>query len=204
MHVTAVSPYGCDGSPWCHGWEITDQFYIQYPEGGDGSCDSHPEAGPGCMYCDPDQCYYAPVPQNVALPVGEPDIEGLVPTSYRLGQVLTPYSGPLLRIDGLNGNATSTAAANAAGSASAAVRANGIRALAMSVPVDATKPRVLVRVYSLTGRLVRDLVNESVAPGDYVIGWDGLDATGRPVQPGVYIALMVAGSYRATTRLIIK
>jgi hypothetical protein len=204
FHLGAQSPYGCDGSPWCHSSAITDEFYVSNPLGGDGSCT--PDAGPGCMYCTVDQCFYAPVPQNVALPVGEPDIAGLIPTTYHLGQVLTPYAGPLLRMEGAGGAATSASTAAAAGSATAAVRANGIRALSVAVPSDAggKKPQVSIKVYSLAGRLVRDLVNGAVDPGEYVIGWDGLDATGRAVQPGVYIAVMTAGTYRGIQRLIIK
>jgi hypothetical protein len=86
----------------------------------------------------------------------------------------------------------------------ASVRSYGIRALAVDVPHEGNRIPVTVRVYSLTGRLVRVLVHETVQPGSYVVGWDGNDASVRAVQPGVYIALMTAGTYRGVQRLLIK
>ncbi|MEK6769488.1 MAG: FlgD immunoglobulin-like domain containing protein, partial [Gemmatimonadota bacterium] len=68
---------------------------------------------------------------------------------------------------------------------------------------SSTPTPVMVRVYSLTGVLVRELVREGVAPGEYVVGWDGADRDGRPVPPGVYIAVMTAGSFRGMQRLIV-
>ena len=48
---------------------------------------------------------------------------------------------------------------------------------------------VQVRIYDLGGHLVRALVEQrSVSTGVYAIGWDGRDAGGRLVPPGVYYA----------------
>ncbi len=87
---------------------------------------------------------------------------------------------------------------------SALVRVHGVRGLAFSVTRAAAQAPVTIRVYSLAGRLIRVLVNEHLAPGVYEIGWDGLDESGRRAAPGVYLAVMSAGSFRATQRLILK
>jgi len=53
---------------------------------------------------------------------------------------------------------------------------------------------VSLRVYDLTGRLVRTLVNESQQPGHYEVSWDGLDNSGRRVISGIYVYRIAVGS----------
>jgi hypothetical protein len=113
----------------------------------------------------------------------------------------------MFRIEGQGGAVGGESAVMTDEVAVASVRAHGIRALRVAVPLaagGAAMSRVTVRVYSLAGRLVRVLLDEDVEPGSYVVGWDGLDQSGRPVLPGVYIAIMNAESYRGVQRLIIK
>jgi hypothetical protein len=187
FHVTATSAYGCQGEAWCQTTAVTTPVRWE---------------GPGSCQCEwPDFCI--PCEENVAL---LPDVVvagSATPSAYRLGQVLTTYTGPLVRLEGMGGGAAASAALSPT-DAMGSVRAYGIRALAVDVPREAAGTPVVVRVYSLTGRLVRVLADEVVEPGSYVIGWDGADATGRTVQPGVYIAVMTAGSYRGVQRLLIK
>jgi hypothetical protein len=45
-----------------------------------------------------------------------------------------------------------------------------------------------VAVYDLTGRIVRNLVSDSVAAGRYALIWDGTNNEGASVPPGVYLA----------------
>jgi hypothetical protein len=45
-----------------------------------------------------------------------------------------------------------------------------------------------VAVYDLSGRLVRDVSTSTVTAGIYAPVWDGTDAAGSPVPPGVYLA----------------
>ena len=46
--------------------------------------------------------------------------------------------------------------------------------------------RIEVRVFDVSGRLVRLLADRSFAPGKYSLTWDGADAEGRQVARGVY------------------
>ncbi len=47
--------------------------------------------------------------------------------------------------------------------------------------------RAALRVYDLSGRLVRELVDGIVAAGPQAVAWDGLDAHGQPASSGVYL-----------------
>ena len=55
-----------------------------------------------------------------------------------------------------------------------------------------TSPMSL-RIYDVTGALVRELINAPISSGRTAGVWDGRDASGRIVAPGVYIARMEAG-----------
>ncbi|HEX8692345.1 MAG TPA: FlgD immunoglobulin-like domain containing protein [Longimicrobium sp.] len=82
------------------------------------------------------------------------------------------------------------------------VRRHGITALAFAVP-DGEPVRVQVKVYDARGRLVRRLVDETHEPGAYRVQWDGADERGAKAAPGVYVAVMEAPGFRATTRLVV-
>jgi flagellar hook assembly protein FlgD len=46
---------------------------------------------------------------------------------------------------------------------------------------------VAVKVYGLTGRLVKVLLSGSQAAGTQSVPWDGTDFNGNPVAAGIYI-----------------
>ena len=49
-----------------------------------------------------------------------------------------------------------------------------------------SQTRVKVAVYDVTGRLVKELRDEVMTPGEYTINWDGRDSRSEEVGPGVY------------------
>lgn len=53
---------------------------------------------------------------------------------------------------------------------------------------------VTIRIYDITGNLIRGLVDEDYAPGAYQIRWDGKNDDGDRVASGVYIYIIKAGS----------
>jgi uncharacterized Ntn-hydrolase superfamily protein len=63
--------------------------------------------------------------------------------------------------------------------------------------VDRQQP-VTLTIYDLLGREVVTLVDETKAPGQYVVTWD---ATGRP--SGIYLYRMMSGSFAATRKLLL-
>jgi hypothetical protein len=83
-----------------------------------------------------------------------------------------------------------------------AVRKHGITALAFAVPKGA-EANVRIRIYSSTGQFVRTLLDETEQPGSYRVQWDKKDERGVLVAPGVYVAIMEAPGFRATTKLVI-
>ncbi len=67
---------------------------------------------------------------------------------------------------------------------------------------DAGAASARVRLYSVAGRLVRELVAPT-ASGEVVVAWDGLDASGRPVPAGLYFARASWGDALGSTRLVV-
>lgn len=59
-----------------------------------------------------------------------------------------------------------------------------------------------VRVHDVSGRLVATLWDGAAPAGDQALAWDGRDANGRAVAPGVYLASAVTDAGRASTRVV--
>jgi len=62
---------------------------------------------------------------------------------------------------------------------------------------------VSLRVYDISGALVRTLVDRSHAPGSYEVQWNGHDASGRAVASGVYFYRLEAKGYTQTRRMVL-
>jgi hypothetical protein len=60
---------------------------------------------------------------------------------------------------------------------------------------------VSVRIYDVSGRLVRTLVERLVPAGEHAVAWDGRDTDGRRVAAGVYFTTFRAGAYEETQKL---
>lgn len=62
---------------------------------------------------------------------------------------------------------------------------------------------VRLAIYDALGREVARVVDETMAPGTYSVSWDGQDAFGRRLAPGVYVYRLDAGTFSATQRLTV-
>ncbi|HID92941.1 MAG TPA: T9SS type A sorting domain-containing protein [bacterium (Candidatus Stahlbacteria)] len=62
---------------------------------------------------------------------------------------------------------------------------------------------VSLRIFDLTGRLIRALVNESQKPGSYKVVWDGRDAAGRELPNGIYFCQLQATNYVNTKKIML-
>ena len=70
-----------------------------------------------------------------------------------------------------------------------------------TLPLD---KRVSVRVYDMTGRLVRTLVNdEYYAEGTHSVVWNGLSDSGHAVASGQYIYTLEWGQFRQARRMVL-
>jgi hypothetical protein len=62
---------------------------------------------------------------------------------------------------------------------------------------------VCLNVYSVNGRLVRNMVAEYQSGGYKEVTWDGRDNQGNQVPSGVYFYQLVASEYLATKRMLL-
>jgi hypothetical protein len=62
---------------------------------------------------------------------------------------------------------------------------------------------VELRVYDVSGSLVRTLADGVFEPGSYDRAWDGKDNAGRPVASGVYFARLTAESENVNRKLVL-
>jgi hypothetical protein len=60
-----------------------------------------------------------------------------------------------------------------------------------------------LRVFDVSGRLVRVLVNESLPRGPHAARWDGFDQSGSRAAPGVYFYRMVADEFSSVRKLVV-
>ncbi len=63
--------------------------------------------------------------------------------------------------------------------------------------------RVVARVYSPAGRLVKTLVDTQLPAGEHFVPWDGTDERGNRVASGVYFVFAEAGADRASRKVVL-
>ena len=71
------------------------------------------------------------------------------------------------------------------------------------VPGIESTVAVSLRIYDLSGRLVRVLVDDAQSPGAHEAEWDGRDAVGHHAGSGVYFYRLEAGTYSATQKMVL-
>ncbi len=62
---------------------------------------------------------------------------------------------------------------------------------------------VALKIYDISGRLVKSLVNGKVDAGKHTINWNACDDAGRNLPSGVYFLKFEAGDYSATEKLLL-
>jgi hypothetical protein len=72
--------------------------------------------------------------------------------------------------------------------------------ISFDVPVAG---RVSVQVFDLSGRLVRTLVDASLAAASHVVPWDGTDDAGQRVASGAYHCRVTTTSTTATAKMLL-
>jgi hypothetical protein len=73
--------------------------------------------------------------------------------------------------------------------------------VALPAGAAGTVDRVSVRVYAVTGALVRELY-DGMATGDFSVRWDGTDNRGVHIASGTYYAQIRAGADNRTLKLV--
>jgi len=72
-----------------------------------------------------------------------------------------------------------------------------------AIPTSTGAVPVALRIYDLSGRIVRSLDQGTREAGLHTVRWDGTDATGHLLGGGVYFARITAGPFAATRRLVL-
>lgn len=62
---------------------------------------------------------------------------------------------------------------------------------------------VTLKIYDITGRLVKTLLRESLPAGYYTVQWDGTGERGEGVAGGVYLYRLDAGDYVKTRKMLL-
>ncbi len=75
--------------------------------------------------------------------------------------------------------------------------------LRYAIPGSAGDVAVRLRIFDLSGRLVRTLESGTRGPGVHVLTWNGRDDAGRALGAGIYFGRVTAGPYAATRRLVL-
>jgi len=66
---------------------------------------------------------------------------------------------------------------------------------------DCAQCLVRIEIYNLRGELVRVLVNEQQAPGEYSVIWDGRDDRGLQAPSGLYFYKIVVGKFVSSRKM---
>jgi flagellar hook assembly protein FlgD len=73
-----------------------------------------------------------------------------------------------------------------------------------TIRFDLPEPnRVVLRVYNVSGRQVRTLVDRPYDAGYHSVIWDGRDDQGRPVASGVYFCAITVGVYEQSKKMVL-
>lgn len=62
---------------------------------------------------------------------------------------------------------------------------------------------VSLRVYDITGRLIKTLVDEQQEPGDHSVRWEGKDGCGRILPCGVYFCKLRTSRFTAVSKMVL-
>ncbi|HMB70749.1 MAG TPA: FlgD immunoglobulin-like domain containing protein, partial [bacterium] len=62
---------------------------------------------------------------------------------------------------------------------------------------------ILLAVYDIAGRPVRELTAGSRAAGAHAVNWDSRDAAGDRVPPGIYFYRLEGADFDVTRKLVV-
>src|SRR3972149_409666 len=60
-----------------------------------------------------------------------------------------------------------------------------------------------LKIYNILGQLVRTLVDEEKAPGNYKVVWDGKDNSGKEVSSGIYFYQLKTKDFTSSKKMVL-
>jgi hypothetical protein len=70
--------------------------------------------------------------------------------------------------------------------------------ISFALPADS---RVSLRIYNLSGQLVKALLDTNLPAGTYTVNWDGTNGSEEKVASGIYFYKLTAGNYSQTRKM---
>jgi len=64
-----------------------------------------------------------------------------------------------------------------------------------------SKRPITLKIFSLRGRLVKEVLNEELPEGSYTVTWDGKDNRNQPVPSGIYLYRFSSGAYSVSRKM---
>lgn len=61
--------------------------------------------------------------------------------------------------------------------------------------------QISLKIYNISGQIVKTLVNEYRPGGEYTRHWDGSDDAGKLVSSGIYLCNLQAGNYQTMQKM---
>ncbi|MHC1738072.1 MAG: DUF3160 domain-containing protein [Ignavibacteriaceae bacterium] len=80
---------------------------------------------------------------------------------------------------------------------------NSTTLISFSIPLNLSGSRVTLRVYTIQGELVKELLNEELPTGNYLTRWNGTDNSGTPVSTGTYLYNITAGTKNVSGKMVL-
>jgi len=70
--------------------------------------------------------------------------------------------------------------------------------ISFALPIDS---RVSLKIYNLSGQLVKTLLDNNLSAGTYTVTWDGTNSSEERVASGIYFYKLTAGNYSQTRKM---
>ena len=122
------------------------------------------------------------------------DLEGRSPLQFEKVRLFDPSAEPIgVRIDGRLASTEQTIPQTYGLSQNFPNPFNASTVIRIQLPQES---RVALRVYNLSGQIVRTLADSRVEAGAWSVLWDGRDEEGREVSSGVYFYRLVVDGDR--------
>jgi len=75
--------------------------------------------------------------------------------------------------------------------------------ITLRIPSEMRNTDVYLRIYNMEGKLLKNLINGPLPPGNYMARWDRTDEAGSLVPPGMYILNLVRDGHGQSEKLLV-
>jgi hypothetical protein len=80
---------------------------------------------------------------------------------------------------------------------------NPVAVIEFTIGSEKPYSHISLKIYNITGQLVRTLVDEEKTPGTYTVTWDGRNNSNEEVASGVYFYELKSSNFRESKRMVL-